>query len=98
MDVEFQDLQISNLGRAGLWPAGCQRGCHPTRRNGNTSRVDMIGTSFWGTGYDNNVGVVGHTPIIANTYGSGSIHGNPYGATYSGQSNTTRSTNHRWIT
>lgn len=41
-----------------------------------------------GGGAQNNVGVVGYTPLVANTYGSGSVNSYGNSATYSGQSNT----------
>lgn len=41
-----------------------------------------------GANAQNNVGVVGYTPMIANTYGSGTVSGYGNSANYYGQSNT----------
>jgi|SRR6266496_985798 len=41
-----------------------------------------------GAGYENDVRVVGHTPLVANTYGSGTVTGYGNSAYVSGQSTT----------
>lgn len=87
MDLDSNTIQITTeaapvCGQGGAQQVAAKRAAYETLRRGYDKYVILAGD------YQNNVGVVGHTPIVANTYGSGSI--NAYGntATYSGQSST----------
>jgi hypothetical protein len=87
MDLDSNTIQITTeaapvCGQGGAQQVAAKRAAYETLRRGYDKYVILGGN------YQNNVGVVGHTPIIANTYGSGNI--NTYGNTgsYSGQSST----------
>ena len=87
MELDSNTIQITTeaapvCGQGGAQEVAAKRAAYETLRRGYDKYVILGGD------YQNNVGVVGHTPITANTYGSGNI--NAYGntATYSGQSST----------
>ncbi len=87
MDLDSNTIQITTeaapvCGQGGAQQVAAKRAAYETLRRGYDKYVIL------GADYQNNVRVVGHTPITANTYGSGNI--NAYGntATYNGQSTT----------
>ena len=87
MDLDSNTIQVSTTaapacGQRGAQQVAIKRAAIETLQRGYDSYVVL------GAEAQNNVRVVGHTPIVANTYGSGTV--NAYGntATYRGQSNT----------
>ena len=87
MDLDSNTIQISTTaapacGQQGAQQVAVKRAAIETLQRGYDSYVIL------GAQAQNNVGVVGYTPITANTYGTGTI--NSYGntATYNGQANT----------
>lgn len=87
MDLDANTIKISTsaapvCGAQGAQEVASKRAAIETINRGFDRYVIL------GAAAQNNVGVVGHTPITANTYESGNV--NVYGnrATYNGQSNT----------
>ncbi len=87
MQLDANTVEISTSAAPACGAQGAQRvaaktAAIETLRRGYDSYIIL------GAQADNNVGVVGHTPVIANTYQNGTI--NAYGnrATYSGTANT----------
>jgi hypothetical protein len=87
MDLDANTVQISTsaapvCGAQGAQQVATTRAAIETINRGYDRYVIL------GADAQNSVGVVGYTPVIANTYTNGNI--NAYGntATYSGQSNT----------
>jgi hypothetical protein len=87
MDLDSNTIQISTsaarrCGMQGAQEVAVKRAAIETITRGYDRYLILGGD------YDNNVRVVGHTPIVANTYGSGSVYGYGNSATYGGQSST----------
>ena len=87
MDSDSNTIQIATeaapvCGQGGAQQVAAKRAAYETIRRGYGKYVILA------CNYQNKFGVVGYTPITANTYGSGNI--NAYGntATYNGQSST----------
>lgn len=87
LDVDSNTIMVSTsaapaCGKQGAQEVAMKRAAYETLRRGYDRYVIL------GAQAQNNVGVVGHTPLVANTYSSGTI--NSYGnmGTYSGTSNT----------
>ena len=87
MDLDRNTIEISTsaapaCGSQGAQQVAVKTAAIETLRRGFDSYIIL------GAQADNNVGVVGHTPITANTFQNGTI--NAYGnrATYSGTANT----------
>jgi hypothetical protein len=87
MDIASDTIQVSTsaapvCGQSGAQAVASKRAAIETLKRGYDSYMILDGD------YQNNVRVVGTTPVIANTQTTGMI--NSYGnqATYSGQSNT----------
>jgi hypothetical protein len=87
MDLDANTVQISTsaapvCGAQGAQQVATTRAAIETITRGYDRYVIL------GAQAQNNVGVVGYTPITANSYGSGTV--NAYGntATYNGQTNT----------
>ena len=87
MDLDGNTIEVSTSVDPECGAQGAQRVAV------KTSALETLRRGFdryiiLGAQSENNVGVVGHTPVIANTYQSGSINGYGNSATYSGTSNT----------
>jgi uncharacterized protein YceK len=90
MDLDSSTIQISTsaapaCGATGAQKVATRRAAIETLRRGYDRYVIM------GGGYANNVGVVGYTPLTANTYGSGTVSAYGNNAYLSGQSTTSYS-------
>jgi hypothetical protein len=87
MQLDANTVEISTSAAPACGSQGAQRvavknAAIETLRRGYDRYVIL------GAQAENNVGVVGHTPLTANTYGSGTINTYSNQATYNGQSNT----------
>ena len=87
LDVASDTIQVSTsaapvCGQAGAQAVAAKRAAIETLKRGYDSYMIVDANS------QNNVRVVGTTPITANTYSSGTINGYGNTATYNGQSNT----------
>jgi hypothetical protein len=87
MDVDANTMQISTsaapaCGAQGAQQVAVKRAAYETLRHGYDKYVILGGQA------QNNVGVVGYTPVTANTYSNGFLSGNGNSATYSGNSQT----------
>ena len=87
MDLDANTIQIATsaapvCGSQGAQQVAIKRAAYETLRHGFDSYIIL------GAQAQNNVGVVGYTPITANTYSNGTI--STYGSTgtYNGTSNT----------
>lgn len=90
LDVDSNTVQISTsaavvCGQQGAQEVAQKRAAIETLKRGYDKYVIM------GADYQNDVRVVGHTPVIANTYGSGTVTAYGNNAYLSGQSTTTYS-------
>ena len=88
LDVASDTIQVSTsaapvCGQSGAQAVAAQRAAIETLKRGFDSYVITDGKA------ENNVRVVGHTPVSANTQTNGTINGYGNYATYNGQSNTT---------
>lgn len=87
MDLDSNTIQVSTsaapaCGAQGAQQVAVQRAAIETLKRGYDRYAVM------GAGAANNVGVVGYTPLTANTYGSGSVSAYGNNAYLSGQSTT----------
>lgn len=87
MDIASDTIQVSTsaapvCGQSGAQAVASKRAAVETLKRGYDSYVILDGD------YQNNVRVVGTTPVIANTQTTGMINGYGNHATYSGQSST----------
>ena len=87
MDLDSNTIQIATsaapvCGAQGAQQVAIKRAAYETLRHGYDSYIIL------GAQAQNNVGVVGYTPITANTYSNGTV--NTYGGTgtFNGTSNT----------
>jgi hypothetical protein len=93
MDLDSNTIQISTsaapaCGAQGAQQVAVERAAIETLKRGYDRYVIMGGAAA------NNIGVVGHTPVTANTYGSGTVTGYGNTAYLRGQSTTTYSGGH----
>lgn len=81
--VQITSAAAPVCGMTGAQNVASQRAAVETIRRGYDKYVIV------GGGYQNNVGVVGYTPVVANTSGSATAYGNANYATAYGHSTTT---------
>lgn len=87
MDVASDTFVVNTAaapvcGQRGAQDVAVKRAAYETLRRGYDKYVIL------GAQSDSNVGVVGYTPLVANTYSSGTIKTYGNSGTYSGSSNT----------
>ena len=87
MQLDSNTIQVSTsaapaCGSQGAQQVAIKRAAIETLQRG-FDRYVILGAQA-----QNNVGVVGYTPIIANTYSSGTVNSYGNSATYNGSSNT----------
>ena len=87
MDLDARTVEVSTsaapvCGAIGAQQVATKRAAFETLKRGYDSYIVL------GAEAQNNIGVVGYTPVTANTYGSGTINTYGGGGTYTGQSST----------
>jgi hypothetical protein len=87
LDVASDTIQVTTeaapvCGQAGAQKVAAQRAAIETLKRGYDRYIILDGA------YQNNVGVIGTTPVVANTYGTGVVNAYGNSATYNGQSTT----------
>jgi hypothetical protein len=83
--IQITSAAAPVCGMTGAQNVASQRAAVETIRRGYDKYVII------GGGYQNNVGVVGYTPVVANTTGTATAYGNAHYATAYGNSTTTYS-------
>ena len=87
MDLDSNTIQVTTeaapvCGQGGAKQVASKRAAYETLQRGYDKYIIL------GADYKDGVHVVGHTPITANTYGSGTINSYGNNATYNGSSTT----------